>query len=245
MNTVPPHTSLTLRWQWLPWGYASQYDLEAKLAPERLPELAQLLLTQLLPQAARSHQTILDQRGRDPWRESLLPSTTVPPPQGEELFFLSGTRPCSATDSDPDAEPLPEHFELGYYTAFSHFEGPSHIAYAVKRVQRGAEEAHGGELALILDPSTQISAVRLGIEIFEPRFLSIFGFSPIATQLVQIEALPGVVRLRLSGEGLRQKDSFPLKAGTLAATVTHGIQELLAFDILRDISAHLAREGEH
>lgn len=243
MNTVPPHTSLTLRWQWLPWGYASQYDLEAPLPPERLPELAQLLLTRLLPQAARSHQTIIDQRGRDPWRESLLPSATLPPPQGEELFFLSGTRPCSATDSDPDAEPWPEHFELGYYTAFSHFEGPSHIAYAVKRMQRGAEETTLSELDLILDPRTCIQGVRLGVELFEPRFFSIFGFSPIATQLLQAEAVAGKLRLRLSGEGLSRKDAAPLKSTALMGSVAKVLEELLGFDLLQDLANYHARRG--
>ncbi|NDC39655.1 MAG: hypothetical protein EBZ48_16715 [Proteobacteria bacterium] len=240
MNSESCSSSLRITWQLLPWGFAAQYDLQSKLSPGQLRTAAKILLTSVLPQSARSQETILDLRGRDPLRESLLHPSPLPAAQHEELLYLSGSRPIAADTAIGDEEPLHETFELAYRTHFSHFEGARHIAYAVERSRRGAEQFNGRELELLLDPGTTLNGIRLGLEVFEPRFLSIFGFSPIATQLLQIEALPQSFSLRICGEALRKRDALPLKSPTQFNTVAALLKELFDFDLMRDYQNALA-----
>ena len=128
---------------------------------------------------------------------------------------------------------------MAYYTRFSHFEGARHIAYSIEHVQHGFDDGVQ-ELHLILDPTTTITGVRLGLEIFEARFLSIFGFSPIATQLLQIEATPNLLRLRLSGEGMKSRSAPPLKATTQWNAVASFLSELFGFNLPQDYQSKFA-----
>ena len=240
MNDPSYSSTLRTHWQFIPWGFVSQYDFEAPLSPDKLREAAKLLLTTVLPQAARSQNSLVDIRGRDHLRESLLQTSVLPPPEREELFWISGSRPVPSAGDSGEGELAPEPFELTYHTRFSHFEGGRHIAYTVERTQRGLEDFPPRELELILDPETTLSAIRLGFEIFEARFLSIFGFSPIATQLVQIEALPHILRLRIVGEALKRKDSPPLKSGAHFNALATFLKQLFDFDLMRDYQSKIA-----
>lgn len=244
MNSLGCSSSLRTSWQFLPWGYVAQYDFEATLNPERLRTAAKLILTTTLPQAARSRSTILDMRGRDPLRESLLHPSPLPLPQHEELLCLCGTLPAHLDSQTSEEDIQLETFELTYRTHFSHFEGARHIAYSVDRHLQGAEQFNSRELELVLHSNTTLTGVRLGLELFEPRFLSIFGFSPIATQALQIEAMPQIFRMRLLGEGLSRRDALPLRSASLFNAVSEMLRELFDFDLLRDYQSRLAARAK-
>lgn len=223
------------RWQWLPWGYRSQYDLRLALKPGQLRELVHPLITQVLPQSFRSAGFVTDMRGKDSNLPGLAHSPQLNAATGkEEVLYVQGTQ--AIAKNDEDEEPISQDFSLQIETTFDHFEGPRHIVYSIHRRKTGLAEDRN-ELELLLDPNTLINGIRIGFEIFEPRFLTIFGFSPIPNFLLQIEGDSSGVALRITSEGLRQPSHILKKGGGVIDRFNQVTMQVLGFRLLSDLEA--------
>ena len=237
----PPNSVFESRWQWLPLGYKAQYDLWRELTPDQLRELTHLLITQVLPQNFRSARFVTDMRGRDPNLPSLAHFSQPTAALGkEEVLYLHG--PIEEAQEAEDTEPESLEFSFQIETAFDHFEGARHIVYDIRRQEVGAAENRHA-LDLILDPTTKISGIRIGFEIFEPRFLTIFGFSPTPNFLFQLEATPSALALRIACEGLGSPSQILKKGAGVIERMDRVTTDLFCLGLIRDLEARATAKG--
>ena len=228
-------SNLSIRWQFLPWGYRAQYDFEAVPAEGSVKKVAETLVRSILPEECRSHDTVTDLRGRDPQQPLLLSDGGGSRPAYEELFFLAGDRKADSEESDaPDDGDSRIPFETTLYTKFLKFEGASHIVHSVSKLHYGFEDTKPNLLELAIDPDVTISNARLGLELFQSRNLVLFGLSPSVRETLTVECSASKLALRIASEGLSNRRTLPLKARGLFGKLSQALKALFEFDLDAD-----------
>ncbi len=204
------HTSAR---QLFSFGYLVTEERRADLALGGLSLLIDAIISSVIPPEVLRLEPIIDMKGGDPADTSSILSHTPCP---EELFFVAGTFPRYDSESRTIAD---EQFSFCLSTAFSSFKGAAHICHSVTLQERGT-------LSSII-PVHQLlprlgrafplvpTCLRLSLDLFEGHFFSYFGFAPVATQHVLIEATRETVRVRMVCENAPTRDSAPIRDGGL------------------------------
>jgi len=235
-------SSLDLRRQLLPPGYTAEYRMQFALQAARAPMLADRLLSDLIPRVALLEEDLRDLQGHDPE----APSAPIAPawqPRGEELFFAAGKVTIDSIRSDSPRPPA-EEFTVAVHTSFLAFEGNHHIKHGAKESRARSLPAYVPLRALGRVFPLQLTALRTGLEIFESRrFLASLGFSPVVTQTLRIEWYDGTAYLRVTAEGLKEREQLPLQRDNLAGKLDELTAELCGVAWSEDYARRVRRGG--
>jgi hypothetical protein len=223
---MPLEISHTSSRQFLPFGRLITEEAHATLRPHALSLLVDYIVQALLPLDALRLQTVIDMKGGDPpGGPGLFPHAPVP----NELLYVEGHFPLFDKHQKASTE---EDFSLRLTTEFLEFEGARHIRYSIHLDQHGAitDIIPAAKLLQKLGKAfpVTIRRVRLALDLFEPHFFSFFGFSPVATQHILIEATEHEVHVRLVREGAPDSDSLPLKDSARYRQVREELERIAA-----------------
>lgn len=220
-----------------PWGFAAEYTLTWSLAPGELARVCTSLVHGLIVPLGLAGESCTNFKGRDP-QTVLHPEWFPIPAVTDELLAIFST--CS------DADAIPEQCSLLIESSFLDFPDRASIRY------RLAPHLHGQlpdwldskiflQLAGWIAP-LQTTGLRFGLNTFRSRFMtSFFGYVPALADSISIEAKQTQLSLRLSSDGLKTKQSFPLGHENLREKLDETLQACLGFQLLEDFDARIAR----
>lgn len=192
--------------------YSLTYDLKRNCTADVIKNLAQMLLSGLLPEESLHGGQLLNLKGRDP-HPALFEYPRGEDAPAEELFFLGGwLNPEDEEIEDAkDEVPAPLPFSLTLSTSFAGFSKSNQIIHEVKCNISGPIERLEDLLPVLAEERARVEMFRLGMEFFEPKFVhAIFGLFPTATQTLLIEAASDTVAVQILAESLKSKDQLPL-----------------------------------
>ncbi len=232
-------STLEIHKQFLLGGYAARYTLSCRLPTFHISVLTDLALKLLVPESALAAEPIRNLKGRDaqpaaedlpaPWR-----------PRGEELFFAAGKLFLPSTA----AERLSDDFEVRVLTTFLDFQGSHHIRHSVHMERSPALPPFFRIERLGRAFPLEIQAVRVGLELFESRrYAASFGFSPTVTQTLQLECYGDLLKITVTAESLRRRDTLPLAADGLIDRVDRIALQLCGKKLSDDYRSKLDRAG--
>ena len=229
-------SSLSIDKSFLFRTYAVEYTAEGPLIAHHLPLLVDICLQELLPKSVFDSGTLRDRKGLDAQVIQTLAKSGFRPARGEELLVISGTV-AAETDESDDGENTTrtEPFEIRITTEFLEFEGTHHIIHACAEKRTGELPGYiPSKDAARVAPAT-ITFFRLGLELFESRYLTaMLGFAPAATQSLFVESDGTNAFLKIAAESVKKKDELPLSRDKIFGTVARGIDAACGFDLMKD-----------
>lgn len=202
---LSPPLSPKIRWQWIPFGWAAEGDLKVKANQEVLVRTTDTCINRLLPSETFYKKELTDIKGQEPGTITSFAPIPEFPIKKPELLFLAGE---TRTSPDDAAEEDWEPFSVGIYTEFKEFLGPHHIIHTLNEERHGAYPEDLKLRELSISPKVRVKFCRFGYEVFESRFASIFGYTPVVVKTLLIECSSENLSIRAVLEGITSKEKL-------------------------------------
>lgn len=210
----------------LPFGYQVETTLQKDLRPGELSLFTHAIISNFNDLLLNS-QALLNLKGRDPLN-IIAPELNLPAPQNEELLFINGFLPASKEKNG---------FQFMVESEFTSFPDTHHISFRLKRHATGLPAWLRPELLAWLAPIT-ITGFRLGLESFKSkRFSSLFGFVPVVSERLLIEANQNSLVILLFSEGLNLKNQRQLQYMAIEQRLKLALLESFNFNLEKDLAA--------
>ncbi len=226
-------SALEIQRTWLPLGFCAEYRLQFHPEKLYLPLLADALLHHIVGPVILSRQEISTMKGRD--RLNLIDASipTGLQPAADEFFFAAGAITHSPRSRNPQ-----EQFCLAVESKFlpSSYSGMAHAA----EIRRQQFPADVDILKLGRLIPVHLQVLRLGIDIFKPRFFSsLFGLVPTVSQTVLLEASENSCIMKINADGLAHRTELPLGLDRLFERLSTALEAVFAFNALEDYQSKL------
>ena len=219
-------------------GFTSEYEMSCQLEPYSVSVLTDMIVNELLPEESLREELLTDLKGRD---AQLPAEENIPPdwlPIGEEIFFAAGK--IFPEDDPVGQKALADDFVVRLSSSFSSFQGEHHIVHSTQLFRSSVLPPFVRMNQLGRAFPMQISAVRMGLEMFESRrTLVSAGFSPVATQTLLLECYGDRAFLKITAEGLKEKYGLPLLRNGMLERLDAVTQRLCGTAVSADYAAHL------
>lgn len=237
-------TELTVAKRFLSARYSGEYVGE--LLVDGAPQLSQLIdacVRFALPFAERD-TVIKNIKGRDPGN-NLIAGTMHQASTAEELFFVSGILTSSRYKDQASAFDIgrphrDDSYAVHVQSAFLDFPTSGSIRHRVSTARTGSLPSCIPVSLLGRIIPVQPNFIRLGIEIFEPRFLTFsLGNAPIVTQTLWLDADATHCRFKLSDENMPDRTTPPGSRSALFDRLAHVVREVWQQDLGQDYLSKL------
>ena len=229
-------SSLDIRRLLFPWGYAGRYDLSASLPAAELRELLRRILGAVNSWGLLGRDRLENVKGREAEQILLAGTPAAFLPRGQELLFAAG-RVLSQEPEDEEDQARAEPFQYHFISEFDSIKA-GRIFFRVREIQEGALP-YGAPFRMIsADLPLEVTAMRLGFELFEPRFFSaMLGFFPRLSGALLLDACHENLRFQLWGQGLKSRSSIPLEGTPFPDALSGLLREFCGIDVLEDYRA--------
>lgn len=184
-------------------NFSSVYNLSCALSREQLPDLLDILISQIIPVTATNGEILQDIKGRD---QNINLLSLSPPPRADEIMYVAGE--CMIDNS---GRKLYESFNCHVNTMFHEFIGNHHITHKSRVTCQGLSENFPISAVARALP-LEIKFFRIGLEIFSSKyFSSMLGFTPTVTEALYIDCSQQEFRLRIESDSLKSRTQIPLE----------------------------------
>ena len=237
MNQPLSCSTLAVKKQLYPYGYAVEYLLRLEPAPHSLTRLLHAMVKDILPPEFISGSSVSNIKGH---RALQSESTVSSVPAGaiEPAGVLAIAAKLAPGAEEGESPALPARALIS--TAFKEFQGARSIVYQVYCTDPQAllPKLTGAELPA---SQLQIDSFRLGFELLENRLLSfIAAQSPVVMQSLLIECSPATLALSLRAEGLARKTALPLAKNQLFQKLDDLLRKQCGFELSNDYQLKLS-----